>query len=131
VTDFDGNPVAAERGAWQPAARDLAQLLTSLQNLAMIVARQRAGARLSEDLWEASGVWATTPAALERAAELRGELLRAYRARLAAAGRAELLDERLLRAFEVEQECRELLYSARFRPTWRYAGLGVLRSWYA
>ncbi|MFI5893647.1 hypothetical protein ACIA5D_26430 [Actinoplanes sp. NPDC051513] len=41
-----------------------------------------------------------------------------------------LLDEKLLRPFEVEQECRELIYAARFLPRWRYAPMGVLRSWY-
>jgi hypothetical protein len=41
-----------------------------------------------------------------------------------------IFDPRLLRPFEVEQECRELLYAARFLPRWRYAAMGVLRSWF-
>ena len=130
VTDFDGNPAAAERSEWQPVARDLAQLLTSLQHVAMIVARQRAGAGMPEDAGAASPTWPTTDDALARAAVLRGQLVAAYRATLGAADRPELLDERVLRAFEVEQECRELVYAARFLPRWRYAPVGVLRSWY-
>jgi len=58
------------------------------------------------------------------------DLLASYRATLSAHGATHLLDEKLLRPFEVEQECRELIYAARFLPRWRYAPLGVLRSWY-
>ena len=36
----------------------------------------------------------------------------------------------LLAAFEVEQECRELVYAARFLPRWRYAPLATLRARY-
>jgi maltokinase len=39
-------------------------------------------------------------------------------------------DARLLAAFEVEQECRELVYAARFLPRWRYAPLATLRARY-
>jgi maltokinase len=116
VIDFDGNPTAAERAEHQPAARDLAQLLTSLEHVAMIVAK-------------------TSPreAALARAQELRADLLAGYRSTLSALGHSALLgtDKGLLRAFEVEQECRELIYAAKFLPRWRYAPIGVLRSWYA
>jgi maltokinase len=38
------------------------------------------------------------------------------------------VDERLLAAFEVEQECRELVYAARFLPRWRYAPMATLRA---
>ena len=58
------------------------------------------------------------------------ELLYAYQRILKADGLSEIFDQRLLRAFEVEQECRELLYAARFLPRWRYAPMGVLRSWF-
>ncbi len=130
VTDFDGNPTATERGPLQPAARDLAQLLTSLDHVAMMVARQAAGAPLDGDPSRPTGDWPTIAPALARAGVLRGQLFQAYTGRLAEAGRSELLDRRLVRAFEVEQECRELLYAARFSPTWRYSGIGALRSRY-
>ena len=57
-------------------------------------------------------------------------LLAAYRDRLAERGRPDLLDESLLRPFEIEQECRELIYAARHLPRWRYAPMGVLRARY-
>jgi maltokinase len=38
------------------------------------------------------------------------------------------VDARLLEAFEVEQECRELIYAARFLPRWRYAPMATLRA---
>jgi maltokinase len=41
------------------------------------------------------------------------------------------IDERLLGAFEVEQECRELVYAARFLPRWRYAPMATLRARFA
>jgi maltokinase len=113
VIDFDGNPTAAERAEHQPAARDVAQLLTSLDHVAMIVAKTSDRA-----------------AALARARELRTDLLAGYRATPAARGLLDA-DEGLLRAFEVEQECRELIYAAKFLPRWRYAPIGVLRTWYA
>jgi maltokinase len=39
-------------------------------------------------------------------------------------------DPALLAAFEVEQECRELVYAARFLPRWRYAPLATLQARY-
>jgi maltokinase len=45
-------------------------------------------------------------------------------------GKSEIFDERLLAAFAVEQEARELIYAARFLPRWTYAPMSVLRSWY-
>ncbi|WP_131732780.1 aminoglycoside phosphotransferase [Actinomadura formosensis] len=111
VIDFDGNPVLAGSGGGRPAAdllpaaRDVAQLLTSLEHVGQ-VARERRG-------HDATG-WV---------AAARADFLAAY-------GAPEFFDERLVRAFSIEQECRELIYAARFLPRWRYAPLGVLRSWY-
>ncbi len=39
-------------------------------------------------------------------------------------------DPALLAAFEVEQECRELVYAGRFLPRWRDAPLAALRARY-
>ncbi|MFF5294042.1 hypothetical protein [Paractinoplanes globisporus] len=114
VTDFDGNPTAAPRP--EPVARDLAQLRTSVLHVAEIANRRTEGRH--------------RPALLDWGREAADDLLAAYRAGLDAHGVPHLLDEKLLRPFEVEQECRELIYAARFLPRWRYAPLGVLRSWY-
>ncbi|MFC4013104.1 hypothetical protein ACFOY2_38165 [Nonomuraea purpurea] len=115
VIDFDGNPTLTEARPYQPAARDVAQLTTSLEHVAQVAVKRRG----------------TPPARAARwAAEARAALLTAYRDGLAEAGRQELLEERLIRPFEVEQECRELIYAARHLPRWRYAPMGVLRSWY-
>ena len=114
VTDFDGNPTIASRP--EPVARDLAQLRTSVLHVAEIANRRTEGRHL-----------ATLRAWGRRAAD---DLLAAYRAGLKDHGVPHLLDEKLLRPFEVEQECRELIYAARFLPRWRYAPMGVLRSWY-
>ncbi|MEV0147385.1 MULTISPECIES: hypothetical protein [unclassified Nonomuraea] len=115
VIDFDGNPTVTGAEPYQPAARDVAQLATSLEHVAQVAVRRRG----------------TPPAAATRwAGETRDAMLAAYRLRLAERGRPELLDESLLRPFEIEQECRELVYAARHLPRWRYAPMGVLRTWY-
>ncbi|MER6942591.1 hypothetical protein ABT294_01085 [Nonomuraea sp. NPDC000554] len=115
VIDFDGNPTVTDAEPYQPAARDVAQLTTSLEHVAQVAVKRR-------------GVPADQAAAWAR--EARAVTLDAYRARLAERGRPELLDESLLRPFEIEQECRELIYAARHLPRWRYAPMGVLRAWY-
>jgi len=114
VTDFDGNPTKTAHP--EPAARDLAQLRTSVLHVAEIANRRTEGRHRA--------------ALLDWGRRAADDLLAAYRAGLAEHGVPELLDEKLLRPFEVEQECRELIYAARFLPRWRYAPLGVLRSWY-
>ncbi|MBF8193303.1 hypothetical protein ITP53_48075, partial [Nonomuraea sp. K274] len=115
VIDFDGNPTVAGADPYQPVARDVAQLTTSLEHVAQVAIRRRA-----------------TPPGLAAAwaARARTLLVTAYKARLAARHRPDLLDESLIRPFEVEQECRELIYAARHLPRWRYAPMGVLRTWY-
>lgn len=115
VIDFDGNPTVTDAEPYQPAARDVAQLTTSLQHVAQVAIKRRG----------------TPPEPAARwAAEARDRMLDAYRSRLAERGGAELLDEALIRPFEIEQECRELIYAARHLPRWRYAPMGVLRGWY-
>lgn len=114
VTDFDGNPTVEPRP--EPVARDLAQLRTSVLHVAEIANRRTDGRHRATLLdWS------------RRTAD---DLLTAYRDGLTEAGHAHLLDEGLLRPYEIEQECRELIYAARFLPRWRYAPMGVLRSWY-
>ncbi|MFC4535854.1 hypothetical protein [Sphaerisporangium dianthi] len=113
VVDFDGNPTVTGADPFQPAARDLAQLATSLEHVAQVAVRRRGAAPSRALAW---------------AAAARGSLLSAYRDALATRGMAGLLDESLLGAFEIEQLCRELIYAALHLPRWRYAPMGVLRS---
>ena len=118
IVDFDGNPVversaAAGPVAVQPAARDVAQMLRSLDHVARVVDR-RTG-------------FAFTSAADEWSSRARSAFLAGYRAVLAAAGREQLLDLRLLAAMETEQLCREFIYAGRHLPDWAYAPLGGLR----
>ncbi|MEV4223577.1 hypothetical protein [Nonomuraea sp. NPDC049725] len=115
VIDFDGNPTLTGADPYQPAARDVAQLTTSLQHVAQVAIKRRGTAPADAARW---------------AAGARAAMLDAYRAHLARHDRAGLLDETLIRPFEIEQECRELIYAARHLPRWRYAPMGVLRTWY-
>lgn len=119
VIDFDGNPSLApdERRRPQPAARDVAQLLCSLDHVGRIAMRR--GRERGSDVGPAVDAWIAASGAA---------LLEAYRRSLADAGRPELLDERLLPAMTVEQELRELVYAARFLPRWRYAPMGAIRA---
>ncbi len=117
LSDFDGNPVlpAAERASAQPPARDVAGMLRSLDHVGRIVDRRTGGA-----LAVRVAVWIVAA---------RAAFLDTYTGTLSAAGRPELLDRRLLLPFEVEQECRELVYAARHLPRWTYvpdAALGAL-----
>lgn len=108
VTDFDGNPVLPpqERFVPEPAARDVAGMLQSLDHVGRVVTRRVAGA-------SASVVARWIVAA--QAAFLSG-----YRSTLAGHGLSRLLDERLLPAFAVEQECREYAYATSHLPRWLY-----------
>lgn len=109
VIDFDGNPtLGAEANAIrQPVERDIAQMLASIDLVGRVVQRRvDAGRAAAVDTW----------------------IVDASARFLAAAGPA---DERLLAAFEIEQQCRELVYAARFLPRWRYAPMAALRARYA
>ena len=107
VIDFDGNPTLESdaNALRQPPERDLAQMLSSLDHVGRIVTERSAGlARVGVDRW---------------IARTRREFLATLDP-----------DPTLLAAFEVEQECRELVYAARFLPRWRYAPLATLRARY-
>ncbi len=139
VIDFDGNPTLAGDGQAggvghaegadhaggadhdeqfaaavnrQPAARDVAQMVRSLDHVGRVVDRRTRGERAERvEQWIGAA---------------RRGFLDAYTRTLAEADRASLFDERLLAPFEVEQECRELVYAARFLPRWRYAPMAAL-----
>ena len=114
VIDLDGNPTAeaASLQAPAPAARDVAGMQCSLDHVGRIAIRRGAPPAVV-DAW---------------IAEAQTALLKAYRAALDEAGRSALLDQRLLEPFRVEQECRELIYAARFLPRWRYAPMAAIRA---
>ena len=106
VIDVDGNPAlaAAANTLRQPVERDLAQLVTSLDHAGRIVERRR-----GRPADAAIAAWIS---------DAREALLDTYGTH----------DVALRDAFEVEQECRELVYAARFLPRWRYAPMATLRA---
>jgi maltokinase len=116
--DFDGNPVLSPRLRLQPqpAARDVAAMLASLEHVGRVVVRR------SQDI-DAAVVDDWIAAA-------QNEFLTAYRGQLAALGRAELFDEWLLPGMRAEQECREFLYAVRHLPHWRYVPDAALAALY-
>jgi len=117
-TDFDGNPVldAEQRLEQQPAARDVAGMLASLDHVGRVVIHRTDDA-------DASAVLSWIQAA-------QHAFLSAYRAGLDAVGRADLLDERLLRPLRAEQECREFVYAVRHLPHWSYVPDAALAALY-
>ena len=112
--DFDGNPVLApiDRLRRQPAARDVAGMLASIDHVARVVNYRTEGL----DPRPAS-IWIP---------HAQDAFLAAYQSGLAAAGQRALLDDRLLRPFILDQECREFVYSATHLPHWRYVPDAVL-----
>lgn len=115
VVDFDGNPVVVDADLCQPAARDVAQMLCSIDHVARVV-EKRAGGAGSGD----RARWAHRS---------RRAFLDAYRVQAADQGGGRLLDEALLRPFMAEQECREIVYAARHLERWGYAPVTTIRSW--
>jgi maltokinase len=117
VIDFDGPPdERSGRVGPQPTARDVAQMLCSLDHLAAIVERRTTG-RFDERLWR----WAD---------DARARFLDVYRDSLVQRGALGSFDQRLLPAFIAEQLCHELLYAAGTLPRWRYAPMRVLQRRY-
>ena len=112
--DFDGNPVLTpeERLRMQPAARDVAGMLASIDHVARVVNYRTEGL----DPRPAT-IWIP---------HAQDAFLAAYQSTLGLAGRADLLDSRLLRPLMLDQECREFVYSARHLPHWRYVPDAVL-----
>lgn len=117
IIDFDGSPTRSpeQRLARQPAARDVAGMLASLDHVGRVVLHRTAG--LDDGQRGRVHDWI--------AAAQRG-FLDAYLSRLAEAGEESLLDARLVRPFQLQQECREFIYAARYLPHWRYVPEGAL-----
>lgn len=112
VTDFDGNPLLdpADRHRPRPAAVDVASLVQSVDHAGRVAQARRQ--TVADEL-------------IGRAVD---ETLAGYRQPLAVAGRAELLDERLLEPLRVAQELHELVYAAEHLPRWAYAPTATLRA---
>lgn len=114
VVDFDGNPTSSAdlRAAPAPAARDVAQLLVSLENVEHVV-RHYAPELSTEDgrAWTAG----------EQAAFLTG-----YRRALG--DRGDLFDEALVPAYDWGQVCQEIVYAGqREFLEWLYVPAAELR----
>ncbi len=109
VIDFDGNPTQESITEFQPAARDVAGMLCSLDHVARVVIHRTDD--LKPDQVQRTLDWISAAEA---------EFLEAYTTTLAAAGNAELFDARLVAPFRIQQECREYIYADRYLPHWRY-----------
>lgn len=101
-----------DAGRPQPAARDVAALLRSMDHVGRVAARRSDPP--AEDRLDTWLRWSRTA------------FLGAYLGELSAAGAREVFDDRLLLAFEVERECREFLYAARELPRWGHVAGGGL-----
>lgn len=101
-----------DAGRPQPAARDVAALLRSMDHVGRVAARRSDPP--VEDRLDTWLRWSRTA------------FLGAYLGELSAAGGREVFDDRLLLAFEVERECREFLYAARELPRWGHVAGGGL-----
>ena len=119
VIDFDGNPMQspAQRRARQPVARDVAGMLASLDHVARVVLHRTEGL---DD--EQQG------RVIEWIAAAQRSFLAAYVTVLAEKDEDALLDQRLLRPFQLQQECREFIYAARYLPHWRYVPEAALHA---
>ena len=111
VIDFDGSPLltAEENLRPQPAARDVAGMLASLDHVGRVVLHRTDG--LDERQRARVLAWI---------ASARRDFLDGYRGTLADAGLPHLLDASLLLPMLVQQECREYAYARRYLPHWRY-----------
>lgn len=113
VIDFEGEPGLALDERRRPSSPlwDLACLLLSLDHVAVTAAR-----RLDPHC--------TVEHALAWSATARDRVTAAYRRGIESSPL--LLDERLLRALEVEKELHEVVYAATVLPEWSYAPAAVL-----
>lgn len=114
IIDFDGNPLLApaQRMEAAPAARDVAGMLASIDHVARVVNFR------TENL--------DPRPALIWIAHAQDAYLAEYQQTLTAAGVRELLDDRLIAPFLIEQECREYIYAAKHLPHWVYVPDAVI-----
>ena len=116
IVDFDGSPIEtpAERLAKQPAARDIASMLASIDHVARVVNYRTKGLEPQVSL-----IWA---------AHAQEIFLLEYMDVLRREGLITILDERLIEPFMLHQELREYIYSVRHLPHWRYVPDSVITS---
>jgi len=116
IVDFEGDPLRTidERRALDSPLRDVASMLRSLDHVGRSVGR-RAVARNGGPV-ESPGL--DLAAWLRRSRE---RFLAAYRVGLRESGAPIVLDPTLLRAFELDKECREFIYAATYLPSWIWA----------
>jgi len=116
IVDFDGSPIAtpAERLAKQPASRDVASMLASIDHVARVVNYRTEGLEPQVAL-----IWA---------AHAQEIFLLEYKDVLRREGLITILDERLIEPFMIHQELREYIYSVRHLPHWRYVPDSVITS---
>ncbi len=107
VIDFEGEPARplAERRAPQSPLKDVAGMLRSLDYAARTIERREAPSGWEADAWLMGA---------------RQALLGGYRSR------GGVLDDGLLRAFELEKACYEVRYEANNRPDWTWLPLQAL-----
>jgi predicted trehalose synthase len=122
IIDFEGDPLRSidERRAHRSPLRDVASMLRSLDHVGRSAGRRaeaNAGGPLEHPGLDLDG-W------LRRS---RGRFLDAYRAGLLEHHVVPDLDAGLLRAFEVESECREFIYAATWLPSWLWAPTEAMR----
>lgn len=119
VIDFDGNPTQSpeQRMAQQPPARDVAGMLASLDHVGRVVLFR------TDDLDDDQ-----RHRVLEWIVIAQRCFLDAYVSRLAVSGEERLFEPRLVRPFQLQQECREFIYAARYLPHWTYVPEGALAS---
>lgn len=116
IVDFEGDPLRSieERRTLDSPLRDVASMLRSFDHVGRSAVR-RAETR--------NGGPVPSPG-LDLAAWLqrsRERFLAAYRMGLRAAGAPIVVDPVLLRAFEIDKECREFIYAATYLPSWIWA----------
>ncbi len=116
IVDFDGSPTASpqERFAKQPAARDVASMLASIDHVARVVNYRTDGLEP-----QAALIWS---------AHAQEIFLLEYKDVLRREGLLEILDERLIEPFMLHQELHEFIYSVSHLPHWRYVPDSVLTS---
>ena len=119
IIDFDGNPTQSpeQRLAQQPAARDVAGMLASLDHVGRVVLFRTDD--LDDDQRRRVLDW------IDIAQRC---FLDAYASTLAESGEERLFEPRLVRPFQLQQECREYIYAARYLPHWQYVPEGALAS---
>ncbi len=110
LVDFEGDPLALDRGLWQSPLRDAAHLITSLA--------------LVGEFGASEGVPSAALTTWTR--RTCQAFLRTYESALAEYGLAQIFSRPLLELFIAEQISAELNYSAEVLPGWAYAPLGLI-----